>query len=396
MHGRFVLYRVASLPVPMALNRRRFLGAVGGGGTFVLAGCLDGGPLDAGDKGPGDGTGEGGDSGEGTDGPADESGGSDAASDGPPLADGDLYVGHPLTEIDESILSGGVSKDGIPSIDDPTFAPPSDVGLDDDDPVFGVVRDDRVRAYPQEVLVWHEIVNDTFGDESVAITYCPLTGTAQGFERGAVEFGVSGRLVNSNLVMYDRGTDTWWPQVIATGVRGPLRGETLREFRVIWTTWENWLAEHPDTEVLTRDTGYSRRYGPDPYGSYNPRRGYYDEDATMFSPLVEDPDVNNKAVVVGARTEAGAVAFNKERLLDERVLEGDVDGDDHLAVSDRALETGYVYANPDGVQVTPDGDGYAVDGEQYAPDELPLEQRLAFDAMYFAWYGFYPEMTYVG
>lgn len=381
MHGRFELYQPRPVACNMVPTRRRLLRTIAATGASGIAGCLGGNPLRAGENGGGE----------------DETLASDGVdgAESPPLADGDLHSGHDLTRIDEAIVSGGVSKDGIPSIDDPRFSDPSDAGLAAGDPVFGVVRNGAVRAYPQEILVYHEIVNDVVGDEPVAITYCPLTGTAQGFERGDAEFGVSGRLVNSNLVMYDRGTDTWWPQMLATGVRGPLRGETLREFGIVWTNWGRWLELHPDTRVLTPKTGYSRRYGSDPYGQYNPKDGYYASDSTLFSPLVVDPDVHDKDVVIGARTSDGAVAFDKERLLEERLLEGTLAGVPHVAVADPDLQTGSVYETEDESEVTPDGEQYRVDGETYDPDTLPLEQVLAFDAMYFAWYGFYPDSTYV-
>ena len=245
------------------------------------------------------------------------------------------------------------------------------------------------------MLVYHEIVNDMFGDEPVAITYCPLTGTAQGFERGETTFGVSGDLVNSNLIMYDRGTGTRWPQLVATGTEGPLEGESLAEFRVIWTSWGNWQRAHPDTQILTSNTGYQRRYGSDPYGEYAPPSEYYANDRLIFEPLATTDDEHPKEVVIGARTTEGAIAFNKDRLLDESLLRGEVDGDEFLAVADPVLETGYVYQH-DGASVAPADNGeYTVDGEIAQADSLPLDRVLAFDGMHFAWYAFYPELTYV-
>jgi hypothetical protein len=306
-----------------------------------------------------------------------------------------LYVGHDIQTLSENLVSGGVPKDGIPSIDDPTFdnEPPS--SLADGDPVFGVVRNGEPKAYPQYILTHHEIVNDTIGGESVAVTYCPLTGTAQGFERGETEFGVSGDLVNSNLTMYDRGTDSWWPQVTATAVRGPLTGEHLREFRVVWTTWGEWNAAYPDTAVLTEETGYSRRYGNDPYGSYNPRGGYYANDQTLFDPLTDDDRAEAKRVVIGTRTAEGALVFDKKRLLSQRVRTGTIADTEYVAVAAETLSTGYVYANPRARSVTAVEDGYRVDGEVYDADALPLDRTLAFDGMWFAWAGFYPEVSYV-
>ncbi|WP_276272347.1 DUF3179 domain-containing protein [Haloarcula litorea] len=366
----------------MGLTRRDWLRAAGALGAAGLAGCTGtGGPDGGGRRTAAPGTGD----------------TTATATPGtpPPTADRSLYLGHAVDHVDENLVSGGVPKDGIPSIDDPTFAAAGETPVADGDPVFGVARNGEAKAYPQYILVHHEIVNDTVGGDPVAVTYCPLTGTAQGFERGETTFGVSGRLVNSNLTMYDRGTDTWWPQVLATGVRGPLRGETLEEFRVVWTTWKQWRSAHPDTQVLTEDTGYTRRYGDDPYGDYNPRAGYYDDGRTLFSPLVTDDRAHPKRVVLGTRTTEGALTFDEPTLLDERVLTGDVAGTEYVAVADAALSTGYVYANPDGLTVTAEDGGYRVDGGTHAADALPLDRSLAFDGMWFAWAGFYPGVGYV-
>jgi len=381
----------------MRLTRRDALAALTAAGIGGLSGCASG--LTQSGAGDDRESGDGGDAGDGGDGDGGTPTASPDSSDGspPPTADGSLHLPYEHATLMENVVSGGVGKDGIPSIDDPTFADAGEVDLDPGDPVFGVVQNGVAKAYPQYVVVWHEIVNDTIGGDPVAVTYCPLTGTAQGFERGDAEFGVSGRLVNSNLIMYDRATDSWWPQVTATAIDGDLEASTLREFRVVWTTWENWRSQHPDTRVLTEDTGYRRRYGQDPYGNYNPDRGYYVDDSTMFSPLAEDDRAHLKEVVLGARTADGAVAFEKERLLDERVLTGDLAGDAVVAVADPALATGYVYANPDGAAVRPveGGTDYEVDGGTHAAADLPLERLLAFDAMWFAWSGFYPDTGYV-
>ncbi|WP_254808952.1 DUF3179 domain-containing protein [Natronosalvus amylolyticus] len=320
-----------------------------------------------------------------------------------PLADEQLPLEYPPETLREETISGGVPKDGIPSIDDPTFEGVDDVGnrLDDGDPVFGLVIDGDVRAYPQSVLVYHEIVNDDVGDESVAITYCPLTGTAMGFARNGVEFGVSGTLVNSNLVMYDREGDSRWPQILATAIDGPLEGASLEEIPVHWSTWGRWKAAYPETRVLTTDTGYARDYNSDPYGSYNPADGYYWEDSpTMFTPLSTDERLPNKRMVLGARPVDGPLAFDLERLADEGVLSSASVTDreeTYLAIYDDRIGAGHLYRS-DGDTYEYDGDTGTVvtaDGTTYEPDELPLESVYAFDAMWFAWAGFYPSTALI-
>jgi hypothetical protein len=348
----------------METTRRHVLGSVGA--LVALSGCLGG----AGSN---------------------ESDGGESGSE-PPTADRSLPEAYTAAELRDAVEDGGPPKDGIPSIDDPTFAAAADApsNLDGADPVFGVELNGEAKAYTQYVLVWHEIVNDTVGGEPVSVTYCPLTGTAQGFRRGDTEFGVSGRLINANLVMYDRGTDSWWPQMLARGIKGPMEGAYLDEFRVVWTTWEQWRSAHPDTVVLTEDTGHARDYGRDPYGGYNPPSGYYADDNTLFAPLATDDQFRPKEVVLGSRTGDGALAVPKTTLREQTVVEGTLAGVQHVTVYDDALDTGYVYRNPEGRTVTSADGDIVVDGTPHAPGELPLDRQLSFDSMWMAWYGYYP------
>ena len=333
-----------------------------------------------------------------------------ASVDALPTRDDPLPVHYTFAHIRDRTTPGGPPKDGIPSIDDPAFesAAAASEWLDPGDVVFGVARGNDVRAYPQRILVHHEIANDTVDGENVSVTYCPLTGTAMGFFRGETTFGVSGDLVNSNLVMYDRATDSRWPQVMATAVSGPFRGQSLTEFPVTWTSFERWRAVHPDTVVLSRDTGFVRNYNNDPYGAYNPPRGYYVNTHTLFPPLTRDGPVtyNPKRVVVGVREPGGAVVGFLESAVRERgVLTGVSNGTEVVAVYDPSLDTVRTYRNPERRSVEPapdseagsgtDAGGVVVDGEPVAVDELPLEPVLGFDAMWFAWTRIYPESVIV-
>jgi hypothetical protein len=320
-------------------------------------------------------------------------------------------VEYEFEKLRDEVLSGGPPKDGIPSIDEPRFwnADEADAELRAEDVVFGLIRNGEVTAYPQKILAQHEIVNDEAGDEPVAVTYCPLTGTAMGFERGETTFGVSGNLVNNNLVMYDRETDSRWPQVLATAISGEFEGESLREFRLVWTRWAEWKAANPDTRVLSTDTGHARNYDNDPYGSYVPERaGYYIRDSTLFSPLGDDDTFPNKHVVMGTRgvSDEGRIAFEKDALRETGLLSGTVSGTEYLAVYDSALDTAYVYRNPKEKSFSYDaGDGsgnggsarkaVAEDGTTHDPADLPLDRVYAFDAMWFAWSGFYPSTEVV-
>ena len=291
----------------------------------------------------------------------------------------------------ESMMSGGPPKDGIPAIDNPRFsqAEQADDYLDGGDIVFGLAENGIVRAYPQRILVWHEIVNDVVGDLGLAVTYCPLTGTAIAFERAQTEFGVSGRLVNSNLIMFDRDTDTWFPQVLAIGIRGPHEGAALVERPMVWTTWERWRTMHPDTEVLSTDTGFARNYNSDPYGAYNPRSGYYAPDSgTMFPLMHSDPRFPPKAEVIGGRTSEAAVAFPLGRLREAGRAELEANGTVFTALYDEALDTGYVFrGRSDG---TAQIGGTGPRAVSWAGGDA-LEPVNSFQAMWFAWAAFYPD-----
>ncbi len=317
-----------------------------------------------------------------------------------PIADDQLPVSYSLETLREEVLDGGVPQDGIPSIDDPAFEPVADADdrFREDDPVFGVLRDGEARAYPQSILVHHEIVNDEIGGEPLVVTYCPLTGTAMGFERGGVEFGVSGNLVNSNLIMYDREDESLWPQMLGTAIDGPLEAASLREFPVHWSTWNDWRETYPDSTVLTEDTGYVRDYDDDPYGMYNPVSGYYREDSDpIFEPLRSDDDEPPKRMVLGARPPEGPLSIDHETLAAERLLEIDHEDATLLAVHDRSIDVGHLYRNPDAEAFELEDDRLVdADGESYAPDEAPLERVYAYDAMWFAWAGFYPDGVHFG
>ena len=371
----------------MQLSRRRVLL-----GTAALAGCL-GRPESSAGGAAVDGTSSRAATG------TSEATTSPRAADGPPLSGTGLPVEWELETLREAVVAGGPPKDGIPSIDDPQFssAAAADDRLAPDDVVFGLVRGDDVRAYPQYVMVWHEICNDVVGGDRVSVTYCPLTGTAMGFERGATTFGVSGSLVNNNLIMYDRASDSRWPQVLATAIEGPFAGRSLREFRLDWTTWERWRTAHPETRVLTESTGYVRDYGRDPYGSYNPPGGYYTSEFTLFERLYRDDRRPTKAVVLCSRTPDGRVAFALDALRSEAVGGGEVGETPYVAVYDAALDTGYVYRNPEGVEFAPvDGAVEGPEGRSYPTAALPLDRQYAFEGMWFAWAGFYPSTEVYG
>jgi hypothetical protein len=249
-----------------------------------------------------------------------------------------------LQDFADNIARGGPPKDGIPSVDEPQFLSADQARfLSDDDVVFGIVRGGEARAYPQLVLVWHEIVNDSFSDGPLSITYCPLTGSAVAFGGEAptgepYTFGTTGNLVNSNLLMYDRQSDSEWPQILGKAITGPAAGDALDEVPVEWTTWGRWRAAHPETVVLSTETGYVRDYTRDPYGSYTPLGGYYEEERLIFSVLHEDDRFHTKEVFIGAKLGAEKAAVRKETLAERGVVEIELDDEPVVFLHDPDLD----------------------------------------------------------
>jgi hypothetical protein len=173
----------------------------------------------------------------------------------------------------ERIERGGPPKDGIPAIDRPQFVAADKSDLRSDDRVLGLVLDGVAKAYPVRILNWHEVVNDRLGDIPVAVTYCPLCGSGIAFDARLdmrqLNFGVSGLLFNSDVLLYDRSTESLWSQMKHLAVSGPLKGSKLNVLPLEHTTWSDWRARHPTTLVLSPDTGFARDYSHDPYAGYD-------------------------------------------------------------------------------------------------------------------------------
>ena len=180
----------------------------------------------------------------------------------------------------DEILSGGPPKDGIPAIDNPRFVSvrEADDWIGEREPVIVFEHDGDVRAYPWQILIWHEIVNDEVGGLPVTVTYCPLCNTAIAFDRRLdgrlLDFGATGKLRYSDLVMYDRQTETWWQQATGTAIIGELTGATLTFLPAPTMSWADFKSEYPDADVLSRDTGYNRPYGQNPYAGYDTGRPF--------------------------------------------------------------------------------------------------------------------------
>jgi hypothetical protein len=222
----------------------------------------------------------------------------------------------PAPLVDPSEIVSLLAPDSIPSIDHPTFLPVPEVDfLDPREPVIAIDLRGVARAYPAQILVWHEIVNDVVGSVPVAITYCPLCNTGIAFMRPTIDgklldFGTSGKLYRSNLVMYDRQTQSLWPQALGEAVIGPLTGTKLRLVSVQMVSWGDWKAEHPDGSVLSRDTGVFRPYGENPYGGYDRPNSL----PFGFGGAAIDRRLPPKARVVGVQVGDDVEAFPYEAL----------------------------------------------------------------------------------
>jgi len=174
----------------------------------------------------------------------------------------------------EEIMSGGPPRDGIPPIDKPAFLPVAEAsGLADTEPVIGLVVGGDARAYPLRILIWHEIVNDEVGGIPVTVTFCPLCNAAMVFDRRAggrvLDFGTTGLLRNSDLVMYDRQTESWWQQFTGEAIVGALTGTKLELLPARLESWSGFRARAPLGRVLVPDEPGSRAYGRNPYAGYD-------------------------------------------------------------------------------------------------------------------------------
>lgn len=222
------------------------------------------------------------------------------------------------------IHGGGPPKDGIPALFDPKFILAKEASyLNPSDRVLGLYLNGEAKAYPIRILNWHELVNDTVGGRDVLVSYCPLCGTGMAFdarlEGKKYLFGVSGKLYNSNVLIYDRETESLWSQIMREAVTGPMTGTKLTLLPLIHTTWEAWTSNYPNTEVLSPRTGFKRNYGDSPYDSYESNQ------ALMFPVNHHDARLEQKSWVLGViiNDKAKAYAFKglrqKDSLIKDKV-----------------------------------------------------------------------------
>jgi hypothetical protein len=320
------------------------------------------------------------------------------------------------------ILSGGPPKDGIPAIDKPQFVSiaAADEWLKPNEPVILFEASGEARAYPIQILIWHEIVNDTVGGVPITVTFCPLCNTAIAFERTVdgrvLDFGTTGRLRFSNLIMYDRQTETWWQQASGAAIAGELTGTQLVFRPAAIIAWSDFKTAHPSGKVLSRDTGFQRAYGQNPYS------GYDDVNSSPF--LYQGPQTPGTlpavARVLTVDLGGEAVAYPYDVLQKVRVVNDTVGGTDVVvlwapgtasALDDSAVAGGrdvgavnaYVRAL-DGQRLT-----FVLEGERIVDAETgstwnvlgqaiagklagkTLEPVVAINHFWFSWTAFKPE-----
>lgn len=265
----------------------------------------------------------------------------------------------------DEIKRGGPPPDGIPSIDNPKFSDVEDVNyLQEDDIVLGFEHNGVRRAYPFRIMVWHEIVNDTVGGKPIAATYCPLCGTAMVFSREfdgeTLEFGVSGLLYNSDVLMFDRKTDSLWSQIKAEAVSGKYAGTEMEWLPGEQMTWSAWREKYPGSEVLNLETGHNRDYGKEAYQSY------FQSGRTMFPYERNNDRLEAKKWVVGVEYKGNAKAYPLDELPANKTVED--------TIGDATVTFTY---DPDAKNFNiRDADG----------NEIPAVQ-----AFWFAWQAFHPE-----
>lgn len=316
-------------------------------------------------------------------------------------AAGVRYTVHP-SELIQGCPGG---KDCIPSIDDPRFESADEATwLRSSDRVIGVEVDGEAKAYPLRILNVHEIVNDEIAGRPIAVTYCPLCRSGLVYSRVVGErtltFGVSGKLLNANLVMYDRQTETYWSQVTAEAIVGPLVPRTLDLQPSSITTWEQWRSAHPETRVLSRDTDI---YPPATYGS-NPYEGYARSDRVGFGVNRVDDRLPSKEIVYGVTVGGISRAYPERVVNDRNVINDEINGVPVLVVEDQRTggvtvfirqvdNTTLTFAISDGRLVDGNGsrwsfDGEALDGPYRGTRLEPLNTHGFY---WFAWSSFHPE-----
>ncbi|CAH8282215.1 uncharacterized protein DUF3179 [Mariniflexile fucanivorans] len=306
------------------------------------------------------------------------------------------------------VLDGGPGKDGIPALINPNFGAIGSINyLLDTDLVIGFKQDDDIRAYPHAILDWHEIVNDNIGTVSVAVTYCPLTGTGIGWNRvikgKETTFGVSGLLYNTNLIPYDRETNSNWSQILNESVNGSLLGEKAKLIKLFETDWKTWKTIYPNSKVLTTNTGFSRTYGRSPYGDYNTNN-----DRFLF-PVPKDSRLPSKERVLAIIDNGDAKAYRFQSFTSNNIIKDSFKGKNYVLTGNQnfilsfELESNtaellfeYVYSGTEVILKDNEGTEWNIFGEAVSGPRTGqfLKPAPAFMGFWFSIPAFYTTVIY--
>ncbi len=311
---------------------------------------------------------------------------------------------------ENEVRDGGPGKDGIPAIDNPRFIDVNEVDyLKDNDLVLGFADGDVVKAYPHKILDLHEIVNDDTPNHSVAVIYCPLTGTGIGWDRSfggkKTTFGVSGLLYNSNIIPYDRATDSNWSQLLLKSVHGNSKGTRPIIHNLMETSWKTWKSMYPSSKVLSLNTGYNRNYQHYPYGTYKTNG------SLLFPVSNSDSRLHLKERVLGVLIDKSAIAFSFSQLeANNNFIQKTFKGKNLIVAGNKTANLMVAFNSklPDGTVLefkpanedlpalltdnegnTWDIFGRATDGPRKGEKLFPVPQMMGY---WFAFAAFYPDI----
>lgn len=332
-----------------------------------------------------------------------------------------------LSELPGHLRSGGVPRDGIPAMTNPVAVAPDEAQyLSDTDQILGVVVQRTARAYPHNLGWKHEVINDRLGGRYITVTFCPLTATGLVFDATApdtsqIEFGVSGLLINSNLVLYDRrDEETLYPQMIYAGISGEYQGQTLELLPVIETTWELWRKMYPGTTIAQAATGLEHypsyiqdlypleTYGHYPYADYRSNH-----QMIIFAPTTSRPSekLATKAMVLGLRCAGESKAYPFDRMPDSAVINDHIADTAILVVYDQQTATAIPYSRvldnrtlsfralerrndlPLSLVDQQTGSEWNMLGRALSGplEGAQLKQLPAYNSMWFGWSAYWPE-----
>jgi len=315
--------------------------------------------------------------------------------------------------IDTAFLQdGGPGKGGIPALDLPSFQSIDEITyMFPSDLIVGIKIGDKIRGYPHKILDWHEVVNDTLDDEIFVLSYCPLTGSAMAWDvnadTGVSNFGVSGLLYNSNLVLYDRNTDSNWPQMLMESAKGVKKGTVATQKAIFETTWEKFQMMYPEAQVLNYETGFSRDYVIYPYGSFK-------TNSSLLFNVNNDDDsrLHRKERVLGVKNGSVTKAYDISAFANDLDVINDSIGDKPIVVAgskDDKYAVAFERTTSDGVILTftaefnqmpiimsdDEGNMWDINGTAVSGPRTGEQLTIPFSyiSYWFSWAAFFPDTT---